>query len=334
MPPEKESGVPVQKHETPTPTLRQATTRRTTPATGRSAAASVGQIGAEFHTVLAAAIRSRGIGLSRIRARLQARGAPVSVATLSYWQSGRSRPERPESLQAVGHLEEVLELPSGALTSLLGPPRPRGRSAHNAKRQRRPETLFTDQAATLSLLEQVDLPGYRSLAKLSLHDQILIGADRVKRYQFVRQVVRADQDGIPGFPFLSQRTDGDRGGNKLSAISHCSIGNVYHDPEHQLMLAEILFDRPLHRGESTMVEFLVENGGAVGEVTFHERIATCPIREVLFDVRFAGTTPKTITRYEATDELETTRPLALRGSTVQVVNTDWGPGACGIRWQW
>ena len=42
-------------------------------------------------------------------------GVRVSLATLSYWQSGRSRPERRESLIALQHLEDVLRVPRGSL---------------------------------------------------------------------------------------------------------------------------------------------------------------------------------------------------------------------------
>lgn len=288
----------------------------------------------EFHVALQEAIRNRGIGLSRIRARLQSMGVSVSVATLSYWQSGRSRPERPESLQAVDYLETVLELPRGALTSLLGPPRPRGRAAHNAKKPIKPESLLPSPNQTLKLIEQVNLPGYQSLTKLSLHDQLLIGADCVKRYQFVRQVLRAEQDGIKGFPFLTQFKDQEHGTHKLSSIAHCNIGATYSDSENNLMIAEIMFDEPLQRGESTMVEFLVENPSGAGAATYHERIVTGTVREILFDIRFVGTLPSKVTRYEKFVDVETIRDISPRGNTIQALHTDWGPGVCGVRWEW
>jgi hypothetical protein len=72
-----------------------------------------------FSAALRAAIRARGLGLERIRYRILRRGASISLATLSHWQSGRCRPDRPESLAALGRLEEVLELPPGSLARLL-----------------------------------------------------------------------------------------------------------------------------------------------------------------------------------------------------------------------
>jgi hypothetical protein len=80
-----------------------------------------------FSVALRAAIRARGLGLDRIRYRLRGRGTAVSLATLSHWQSGRCRPERPESLEALRNLEDILNVPDGSLTRLLGPPRQRTR---------------------------------------------------------------------------------------------------------------------------------------------------------------------------------------------------------------
>ncbi|SEF36794.1 hypothetical protein SAMN05421837_111215 [Amycolatopsis pretoriensis] len=80
-----------------------------------------------FDVALRAAIRARGLGLDRIRYRLRGRGTTVSLATLSHWQSGRCRPERPESLEALRNLEDILNVPDGSLSKLLGPPRGRTR---------------------------------------------------------------------------------------------------------------------------------------------------------------------------------------------------------------
>ena len=68
-----------------------------------------------FADVLRTAIEVRGLGLERIRDRLDAQGISLSVATLSYWQSGRSQPGRKQSIAALPHLEQLLALDQGSL---------------------------------------------------------------------------------------------------------------------------------------------------------------------------------------------------------------------------
>ncbi|TDC68141.1 XRE family transcriptional regulator, partial [Actinomadura sp. GC306] len=70
----------------------------------------------EFAGALRQAIQASGLTLERIRHRLCRRGLTVSVATLSYWQRGRSRPR---SRDVVVALEEILQVPPGTLTELL-----------------------------------------------------------------------------------------------------------------------------------------------------------------------------------------------------------------------
>ena len=80
-----------------------------------------------FHLALQAAIAASGLSLETIQRRLQARGHEVSVASLSYWQRGRSRPEWASSLEIVCSLDIVLGLSAGFLMSLFGPTQPHGR---------------------------------------------------------------------------------------------------------------------------------------------------------------------------------------------------------------
>jgi hypothetical protein len=80
-----------------------------------------------FDEALRAAIMARGLSLERLHVRLAERGVRISLASLSNWQRGRSRPERSASLAAVRELEAILGLPPHSLVTLLGPRRPRGR---------------------------------------------------------------------------------------------------------------------------------------------------------------------------------------------------------------
>ena len=67
-----------------------------------------------FADALRAAIDARGVSLVWLRDRLADLDNPVSVAALSYWRSGRRRPDSGESLAAVRAIETVLDLPPDA----------------------------------------------------------------------------------------------------------------------------------------------------------------------------------------------------------------------------
>ena len=91
--------------------------------------------GGPFHVALRAAIAARGLPLQRVQHHLSRYGVKVGVTSLSYWQQGARRPQRPESLRAVRALEEILQLPDESLIRLLarseepsGPGRDAGRS--------------------------------------------------------------------------------------------------------------------------------------------------------------------------------------------------------------
>lgn len=72
----------------------------------------------DFSHILARAVQRRGLTLRRVAHHLQLAGRPVSVATLSYWQTGRSLPLRAGSEATVEALEKILQTPPGYL---MGP---------------------------------------------------------------------------------------------------------------------------------------------------------------------------------------------------------------------
>lgn len=63
--------------------------------------------------------RRTGPALQRVQHHLSRYGVKVGVTSLSYWQQGARRPQRPESLRAVRALEEILQLPDESLIRLL-----------------------------------------------------------------------------------------------------------------------------------------------------------------------------------------------------------------------
>jgi hypothetical protein len=76
-----------------------------------------------FPAVLTHEIARSGLRLDHLRERLSARGASVSLTTLSHWRRGQVRPDLGESSLDVALLEDVLGLPAGRLSGLLLPRR-------------------------------------------------------------------------------------------------------------------------------------------------------------------------------------------------------------------
>jgi hypothetical protein len=93
-----------------------------------------------FATVLHAAIDASGLGLARIHDHLKRRGVSVSIATLSYWQNGHSVPGRRSTLAALAHLEDVLHVAPGSLTTWVPRAAKFGRNGRSA-RSARPDAM-------------------------------------------------------------------------------------------------------------------------------------------------------------------------------------------------
>ena len=125
--------------------------------------------------VLRAAIQASGLSLNRIQFRLQERGLMVSSATLSYWQSGRRRPTRQESVLVVRTLEDVLRVPEGTLTGLLEPPGARRRPG--PRPGARVEALWRDPPTAEAVREHLSGGWEAGLARISVHDRYEVAHD-------------------------------------------------------------------------------------------------------------------------------------------------------------
>jgi hypothetical protein len=224
----------------------------------------------QFHVALRAAITASGLPLDRIRYRLELRDVSVSVPTLSNWQSGRRRPERAESLRALTELENVLELPPAALRSLLGPPRPRGRSVRQPSLR-----ALTSLWGDTELLSTVDIQSDDKLVRLSHHDTIRVTGGRLTRAA-TRQVLRAGQDGADRWILVWGN-----GPAEVVAVRHCRLGRLSCDGG--LTVAELIFDAPLTRGETTIIEYRVESDGGEGFAQRFHRPTRDYVLEAIFD---------------------------------------------------
>ncbi|MFI0485932.1 helix-turn-helix domain-containing protein [Actinomadura sp. 9N215] len=173
----------------------------------------------EFAGALRQAIQASGLTLERIRHRLGRRGLTVSVATLSYWQRGRSRPR---SRTVVVALEEILQVPPGTLTELLDDPAPtatpvRGGLTAGApgpgERGRPARDLWPDPEQYASLIGQLDRSGDHRLERLSIHDVFRLDEVHRSWTLSVRTVLRAAGDDIDRVVCVHQTSVAQQPGN-------------------------------------------------------------------------------------------------------------------------
>ncbi|MEV6716029.1 XRE family transcriptional regulator [Lentzea sp. NPDC051208] len=279
----------------------------------------------EFAQALRTAITNRGLGLERLREHLSQNGVSVSMATLSYWQTGRSRPERQKSLQAVVHLEHILQLPPGHLSELLGPPRPRGRWLRHAPAPM--SAFWSPQTPVERALNGLDTQWDDQLLRVSQQDFVTIGADRTERVFRSRQVLSASMTGPDRWVVIMHVDDHDRPLPLVSALKNCTVGQVVREPAEGLLVAELLFERPLRKGESIVIEHELVNQDPCPPATNYERKFRLPTREYVLEVTFEGAPPRSAVQLADGSAVAP-------GHTLLDVALDVRPGVRGFSWTW
>lgn len=289
-----------------------------------------------FAKALGLAIEVSGLSLQRLQYRLAEGGVHLSTTTLSYWRTGRSRPERPDSLRGVQVLERVLDLPPTGLTGLLGPRRPRGRWVRPAPGVFRVEQLFPVSTVAARLASQLEMPAAPELDRLSVEDELWVGPDRTVRRILVRQVLRARADRVSR-SFVMHYGEHSIDMPAVVATRHCRVGRVRTDPESQFLGAELILDRVLAQGDTTILEFELDpahcadahyersfrSGGHQHIVQVHFDPVAVPIRCMSY--RRAG---------PEAPYLETHDAWISHELTAHVVKVDMEPGLYGMRWEW
>lgn len=292
-----------------------------------------------FAQTLHSAIEASGLSLDRIRAALAGQGIRVSVTTLSYWRRGRSQPERAASMRAVQLLEELLALPAGMLSSLLGPPRPRGRWVSSTVPDSLPlAEIWPEEQQIAQVFAELDAPPIGELERLSIHDAYYVDAERLGYLLRMRQVVRATVGGVSRCLVVHKADDEATGCPEITSVRHARLGRVRRRPEIGLLVAELLLDRPLAQGDSTVFEYEVEIPPG-GPATVYGRRFAVPVREYVLQVHFdPSAVPVHCERYERDPGAETDRlrhPLWIGASaSAHALAPEQAPGQTGIRWEW
>ncbi|MDO5629171.1 MAG: hypothetical protein Q4G43_12705 [Mobilicoccus sp.] len=280
----------------------------------------------EFARALRAAIADSGMSLDQVRRALSRHGVRVSVATLSYWQSGRSRPERATSLAAIGPLEECLRLPRGRLAACLPTRVQETRATTAAPRGSWPRTHI-DQA-----VERLGL-SYDDFAWLSIHDLVKVSVDRVETSREVRVLIAATRDGVDRYPVWVTSDDATEVPS-LSAVTNCRLGRVQTVPAHAGVAAEMLLPRPLLRGESMIAEHRITYGNSSAPRNRVGRRITHPFREISLQVHFdSAAVPTSCRRVSVVKGVRTEAPVPAH-ATAQALFIDGQPGLYELEWTW
>ncbi|TDB93071.1 hypothetical protein [Actinomadura sp. 7K534] len=318
----------------------------------------------EFAGALRQAIQASGLTLERIRHRLCRRGLTVSVATLSYWQRGRSRPR---SRDVVVALEEILQVPPGTLTELLDDPAPTASAVRAgpaaglaaAERGRPVRELWPDPDGYAGLVGQLDRSGDHRLERLSIHDVYRLDEARRSWTLSVRTVLRAAGDDIdrvvcvhqtggPGEAGGAHRTGNGAarrpddapaapaGKVALTRVRYCRPGRIR--AEGGLMAFELVFDRVLSAGDTAVVEYEL---GPVGQpaADSYDRRFPHPVHDYVAIIQFTGDRlPARCYGFTAESSLAPRRRLGeLWIGTSGSANIAVGAvrrGIVGIEWEW
>ncbi|MDX3450557.1 hypothetical protein PV396_01130 [Streptomyces sp. ME02-8801-2C] len=291
-----------------------------------------------FHVALRAAITARGLPLQRVQHHLWRYGVKVGVTSLSYWQQGARRPQRPESLRAVRALEEILQLPDEALIRLLsqdeeraGVQRPAGRSYRS---------LVEASGALEQLLTELAAPLDGDLHTLGLHERVRIGTHRELLTRESHHIVRAHRDDTDRFVAVHHGDPGcapDR--MSVHALENCRTGRVRRHHETGVLVAELLFDTRLRAGDTFLFRYAVEDGTA-GVSREYVRGFGVAGGQYALQVRFDdGSLPVRCHRFAqhsaaAPRSGRQDLPVSARHRSVHLVEPRLRPGLLGIGWDW
>ncbi|MEU6732964.1 hypothetical protein [Streptomyces physcomitrii] len=291
-----------------------------------------------FALALRAALAARRMPLQRVQHHLARRGVKLGVTSLSYWQQGARRPQRPESLRAVRMLEEILQLPQDSLIRLLA--QPGGRADPERPPARSYRAITGESAAVESLLGELDAPLDGGLHTLSHHEGVRIGARRELLERDSHHIVRAHKEGVDRYVVIHQGDPGCAPERvEVRALENCRRGRVRWDGDSGVVVAELLFDVRLSMGDTHVFRYGIGDGTA-GEATEYMRGFSFAGGQYALQVRFTGEVLPVrchrFARLTATAPPSDRRELTLSGRhrSVHLVETDVTTGILGIGWDW
>ncbi|MFJ3923576.1 hypothetical protein [Streptomyces sp. NPDC090022] len=293
-----------------------------------------------FHLALRGALAARGLPLHRVQHRLAARGIKVGVTSLSYWQQGVRRPRRPESLRAVRALEQILDLPDGALVRLLAVPQGSAPDSGPATTGRSYRQLVSVGAAVEALVADLELPADGGLHTVGHHERVRIGPAGELCGRESQHVVRAHRDGIDRYVAVHHGDpECEPARVEVRAYENCRPGRVRRHHEAGVVVAELLFDARLRAGDTYLFGYGFEDGTG-GRSREYVRGFPYPGGQYVLQVRFdEAALPVRCRRFAQSaagaprGHLADLTPSG-RHRAVHLVEQGVRRGILGIAWDW
>ncbi|MFT4163875.1 MAG: hypothetical protein QM650_01375 [Microlunatus sp.] len=283
-----------------------------------------------FADAFAEALERRGMSLAALRTELAARGAPVSLAALSYWRSGNRQPEQERSLRAVVAIEEILGMFPGELESLTS----------SGRRRRWPRSdlfdIYPNRRDTIIRL--LDELGMSSPFEELVEREITTKFDLDERGCAIRfthiSVLEAVVPDARRLALVMAGENPDEPPLAFTALGGYRLGRVVRDQASMVTIAEMLLDEELPMGRTTIVEQQVELDGAEddNELCYW---AWPRVDSVSQWVRFhPDMVPEWCEAFTLVNGVEESEEIPIHGSSVHRTVTRFGPGTVGIRWFW
>jgi transcriptional regulator with XRE-family HTH domain len=291
----------------------------------------------EFSGRLRAAVSATPLSLQEISAALRERGTPVSISSLSAWQSGTSRPERAASLRALAELEDLLGLPRDELREKLPARLPRGRSR---TQQLTPEEAWQNPASVTRVLARLGAVPNDPKDPQPLSQRLHLKVDELghMRSLAISTMLLARRNGTTRIISVTDDDTIDDAPRVVTARG-AKVGRFRGDPGTGISAYELLFPNPLEAGQLTLLDYTEYYPRGVDSTDLTIRIHP-GAREVALGVEFARVRlPVECHAFHQKRADASEQPLeglvsgtAEGGSTVQLVALDPAPGIYGIRW--
>lgn len=260
--------------------------------------------GAPFSEAFDQALAASPLTMTGLQSALVARGHRVSVATLSYWKSGRSLPTRSGSMEILTSIEDLLGLAPSTLASAL----------HSTLTPSlRLLSLLPDAERPQAVMDSLGLTFQSPYAFEALHDVLRVGGkdglDRVTTHM----LLRADGPGVDRVPLvLSGPTVGLV--PQVTVLRGARLGRTVALDGTAVVVCELLLPRELATGERHWLDYEVDWPADRSGVCSHARQLTRPCTFLTLGVEFEGQVP---------DEVRFTHDPPNGEAAVEV--TRWSP---------